>query len=333
MIVIFSFEIIEKNPVLDFYVSKIEDEIIKIGKKTERITSKDIEKFKNINLLAIITVDAKAFWHISNIFKNTKHAIWFQGIMPEEVYLSRKNPFYWLYWSFLEFYAYLKSTAVLVVSDDMKMHYINKYGSKKNIFIAPCINRTFNASKIKSRNYRELKFVYAGSMNKWQEVDRVLELFNEINKTRKATLTIYTLEKEKASNLVQLNRNIQIKSVNDSELDIELQNYTYGFVLRRPSAINKVSTPTKISTYLASGVIPVMTDSIGFLSKLDNLDIKLPILPWKSSLGNWKEKIIEVSHSYDDGLLVCQRIYDTLYSRDEISLEIKSFIDSLIGEL
>ena len=43
----------------------------------------------------------------------------------------------------------------------------------------------------------------------------------------------------------------------------ELKYYDFGFILRENHVINKVSSPIKLLEYTSSGVIPILTDSVG----------------------------------------------------------------------
>ena len=51
-------------------------------------------------------------------------------------------------------------------------------------------------------------------------------------------------------------------------LDEELKNVKYGFLIRKKDPINYVSTPTKLSTYLANGIIPITTKNIYDINEL-----------------------------------------------------------------
>jgi cytochrome c551/c552 len=47
-----------------------------------------------------------------------------------------------------------------------------------------------------------------------------------------------------------------------------LKEFSFGFILRDTMPINEVSTPTKFSTYVGAGVIPIITDSTPALAAM-----------------------------------------------------------------
>ena len=86
----------------------------------------------------------------------------------------------------------------------MRLHYSKKYGyNKDNYFIMPCYNQEFEG-QINDSKYDNMDFVYAGSLSKWQCVDKTLSIFNRIKKRwPKASLTILTNEQEEAKRLLK----------------------------------------------------------------------------------------------------------------------------------
>lgn len=330
MIIIYSTSEIYKNPVLNFYLTQIEQVATAKGLEIIRVDDTNFQDYANIQPKSVITLDAKSYLLAKKVWRQASHGVWFQGVMPEEVFWSRYNPFYWLYWTVLEYRAYRNAESCLLVSEQMKSHYSKKYGSRDAVFIVPCLNRNFDAESIVSRDYQDLKLVYAGSMNKWQEVEKTIKLFRNIKKqVAGATLKIFTGDVDAAKQLLLPADDIAVESVSDSELNKRLNEYSYGFVLRRPSVVNLVSTPTKISTYLASGVIPIVTDSIGFVSGGDEASLAIPVLSWSSTENEWAAQIISYCSSIEDGIAVCKQAFNTLYSKEQMENTIEAFLKAL----
>lgn len=50
----------------------------------------------------------------------------------------------------------------------------------------------------------------------------------------------------------------------------ELSECKYGFIIRKESPVNFVATPTKLSNYLASGLIPIVSNTVEFFSAVLN---------------------------------------------------------------
>ena len=57
-------------------------------------------------------------------------------------------------------------------------------------------------------------------------------------------------------------KNYYIDYLSGTEFDNFLSNIEYGFCLRKDISVNNVSTPTKLSSYVCNGVIPIVTESI-----------------------------------------------------------------------
>ena len=118
--------------------------------------------------------------------------------------------------------------------------------------------------------------MYAGSLSAWQNIDETLKIFKQIeNIIPEATLTLLTEEKIKAQALIKQYdiQNAMVRYVSLNNLNEELLKHKYGFLLRKDIKVNNVSTPTKMNSYLSSGVIPIYSDAIKDFSKHINLKI------------------------------------------------------------
>jgi hypothetical protein len=56
--------------------------------------------------------------------------------------------------------------------------------------------------------------------------------------------------------------NYEVSYVKPEELPKHLAKCKYGFIIRQEDIVNNVATPTKLSTYLSCGLIPVMTEAV-----------------------------------------------------------------------
>ena len=124
---------------------------------------------------------------------------------------------------------------------------------------------------------------------------------------------------------------VKIKHVPSNELLEELRLYKYGFIWREDVIVNNVATPTKMSNYLAAGVIPIFTTAINDFSQ--NLSLGkygLIFHPSESAdsvavkIANFDREKIDVDKirkKYED-------IFSSYYSRDhylEIIMARKNF--------
>ena len=142
-------------------------------------------------------------------------------------------------------------------------------------------------------------------MAKWQCVEETICLYSKIEKKiPHSSLTILTKEIEVAQKLIKKYgvKKYNIKYVALDQLDDELRKYKYGFLIRNEHVVNKVATPTKMSSYLALGIIPIYTDTIeDFCEHLSRFQsfIKLNHLQTQQ----WCDQIVDYENKFDDSIL------------------------------
>ena len=215
--------------------------------------------------------------------KNPKSRLvtWFQGVGPEEYimlhgktvksFLVKKLSEYW------ERKALTQSDIRIFVSEAMLDHYKSKYQIPiDNYLIIPCYNKALNKDLIidNSSKYENLSFVYAGSLYKWQCIEKTLEVFREVEKIdSSAHLTLLTKDETEAKQMVESSgiKNFDVKYVPLEYLDKELTKYKYGFLLREDNIVNRVATPTKMNSYLSVGTVPIYSNVVDSFKK--NLDL------------------------------------------------------------
>lgn len=236
---------------------------------------------------------------------------WFQGIGPEEyILLHGENLRSYIvskFLNFLEYKALRRSDICIFVSESMKNHYEKKYSldlNKKSIII-PCYNKALNENitqKFDDR-YKHLNFVYAGGLFAWQCIDKTLIIFKEIQKIKPdATLTLLTNDSKNANHLIKKYKaqNVIVDYCKLSDLQTRLSQYKYAFLIRENHIVNKVSTPTKMNTYMAAGLIPIYTDVIDAFEKNINLGKFGIKVPHNSSINLIVDKILLHHHEVID---------------------------------
>jgi len=200
---------------------------------------------------------------------------WFQGIEAVERRFLHGGWRGWgryVIWSALEYLVLRKARVKLFVSEEMRRFLGDDRLGKGQSLSFPCYNADPLPQAVgPADRYAALNLVYAGSLYKWQRVEDVLATFKLLSQARPdASLTLFTREVERARALCRsmgLER-VQVASVSPEELVQALQRFSHGFILREDIAINRVSTPTKLSTYMAAGVIPVLTEATPALSHI-----------------------------------------------------------------
>lgn len=204
---------------------------------------------------------------LAKVLKSKEIYYWVQGSVPEESFLRNKSKLKYYILSLIEFLALSVADKKIFVSDEMQKHLELKYRKKyAHSIIVPCVSEFQYDGSTKEKD----SFVYIGGISAWQRVDLMLEIFNDIKKTKpQAKLYIATLEKEKASSLIQqyLNekhhKDVQLLSITDrKEIPKFLSTKEYGFLIRDNIIVNRVSSPIKLAEYLSCGVNVILSSAV-----------------------------------------------------------------------
>jgi len=190
----------------------------------------------------------------------------FRGIISEESYLRNKSTFRKMILNFLEKFIFLKSNKVYCVSEKMKSYFLKKYGSNRDIEVVPCcVPSDFCILKTDPSSHREMRFIYVGSMSKWQSFEKVCELYSSIN-TKLKTLTVITKDTVTANQILTKHM-IEAKVMSgDKKVILEqLDQADFGFIFRTKCKVNTTASPIKFLEYTARGVIPVMSQYVGVI--------------------------------------------------------------------
>lgn len=282
----------------------------------------------------VFVVSAKWFFLSYLINKRAKIITWYQGLGSEEALMLRNSKRDRLIWKYLENLSIRKSFINIYVSESMKLFFNTRHKYyDKNFVIIPCFNKNLNMEKISNFKPSERpKFVYAGSLDKWQCIDKTLQLYKYIeNKIPTAHVTLLTKNKEEALEyLVKYKiNNYEIKYVNLQDLDNELCKFNYGFLIRDKHIVNQVATPTKMNSYLANGVVPIYTDVIDDFNKFLNYDtfIKLKvdnnITEWGDSVIQYNESINLYPERFKNQLI---EVFSTYYAKEKYIKAIQDII-------
>lgn len=245
---------------LNFYMEILEEAFENNGERVKRISN--LHSVIKGDKVIVITVNDCARVLLKK--RGVKIYTWYQGIAPEEMAFNAKGInkiFEYLKWSICDILSLWGSTGNIYVSEAMAKHYKKKYAFFKNNFtIMPCFNQELEEDAFLQAKYDSPSFVYSGSVAKWQCFEQTIDAFVAIRKALpKAKLSVFTNMIEQAKEIVEnagLN-NIEIRNVPYQELPAEMKKFKYGFLIRDNHALNRVATPTKMSTYLGCGIIPI----------------------------------------------------------------------------
>lgn len=162
------------------------------------------------------------------------------------------------------------------VSNNMQTYYKEKYKFKQNSSVFPTIVNEdyFYKSDTLKKEYREKlniknrqAYIYVGGVDYWQNLDKILLKFNDINLMKPSDFFFIVLTNNPSwvyefCKLNDINtENFYINSVSYSEVGKYLNASDFGVIIREENIINYVASPTKINEYLACD-----------LKIIDNLD-------------------------------------------------------------
>ncbi len=209
----------------------------------------------------------RTFLHMLRGEKN--HILWIQGIIPEESYLRNRSLLRQTLLSAIEKYVLKKARSVLFVSEEMKLHYERKYklSFSEKCVVFPCFSaENTQKSAFFEEKYKKNDFCYVGSLSAWQCFEKTVKLYQKVEKNaqKPTKFFVFTQEKAKAEEILK-NEGVEHFEISYHEgeaLGAALSKMKYGFVLRDDIAVNHVATPTKLSEYLACGVIPLFSSSL-----------------------------------------------------------------------
>ena len=193
--------------------------------------------------------------------KVTGPQIWCINGIPEESLLHRNTILKrWevrLKWGILR-KLYTPDLAI-TVSTRMNRYVSEKFKSVKTVAIPLCVD----LERFMMRPKAERKFfTYSGSGAPWQNLPQLSELWGELYK-KDPSIRFRVISRDKRAKILgkDLPEDV-IEFVGTSNLDelaVLMSEAEVGFLVREDSLVNRVSFPTKLSEYLASGAWAVVS--------------------------------------------------------------------------
>jgi hypothetical protein len=185
----------------------------------------------------------------------------------------------------------------------------------------PCFNETLDDLDLSQKDYSKFRFAYVGSLSVWQCFDETLKIYKRIEDAiPDASIKILTFQEDEARKKVKSVgiKHYEIKSVPQEQVREELGDVSYGFVIRGESIVNKVATPTKLSSYLAAGVLPIYSTCLrDFYKVTRKMNIALPLQTSEVAVAS--KNIIEFINTDKDKSRIEQEImklFSTYYSAE-----------------
>lgn len=268
----------QENPtVTDYYLETI-GTVLETNEKVKYFhcwKETNIKKSSDVVLVSTAPEAVRAF------FYGYKYIFWSQGCWPEESKMRHNSTLRFKICSIIEKIALKNAIFVFFVSETMRSFYENKYNLnfENKCYIMPCSNDSMHKEAFVDEKYNNNVFCYVGGTSVWQCFEETIELYSKIEcAVENSKLLLLVKDKEKAIELLQKYKvkNYEIDYVDISKLPEKLSEVKFGFVLRKEDPVNYVATPTKVLTYLSSGVIPIYSNSLaGIKTILDETRYKV----------------------------------------------------------
>lgn len=327
------------SEVTDYYIETVRCALAAAGFETQNVAAEDVEDcvkgrsrsgdwFLSSNAMEACRISS---WGGRNII------LWCQGIIPEESYLRNGSRIKEAALCLIEKRALRKASFCLFVSEEMKRHYEAKYGLdfEGRCFVMPCFNSVLEPESFRvGGKYGSPTFAYVGSMAAWQRFEETVDLYKALeSQLEGSSLKVLTFDQRKACEILESKcvERYEIGCVPPEKVVHELADVAYGFVIREDIAVNRVATPTKLSSYMAAGVIPVFSECIGSFSDLARgLRFAVPV----AGPGDVDALVERCSAPirWEDVLDEYSRVFDTYYSRDYYVKRLTTLLGAVVAK-
>lgn len=318
----------ENHSVIDFYLSLIVKAFESKGYCCKEITSSNVDE---LDRKAPVIVGTGV--HLVQLYFRgfRKFISWFQGTPPNENYMRNGSVLKRFILHRIESFALKHSIVSVFVSKAQLDYYIKEYGfTPSKYYIMPCYNCHIEKAPFFTKDkYANNVFCYVGSLAAWQYFEETISYYKRIEDKYgdRVFLKIFTPEidaaREKVNNIGI--KNVEIGFVSQDKLNDALATCKYGFILREDNIVNNVATPTKLSTYLANGVIPIFSDSIHeYVSMMSNSKYSVCVdnLDSLDNIGNIIERTIDASDVFAE----YSRLFDMFYNDNKHTENIKNLL-------
>jgi hypothetical protein len=194
------------------------------------------------------------------------------GIVPEELSLGGRG---WLrvkMYSLLEKHVFKYVKKIIVVSNKMGEYIKEKYPQLNfDILTYPILPSAISSDiKIDTDKSRVVNILYSGNLQVYQNIPSMLDFITRFRDIPNIKFYLLTGEPQRLKDMLrereidETHYTIDLRSVTSKELDFYYQKAHYGIILRDDIAVNNVASPTKLTEYLAYGMIPiVLSEKIG----------------------------------------------------------------------
>ncbi len=264
--------------VLEGYLNVIKKSLEQNGYVCDQVT--DIEGMDKSDLY-IFPMGIDAFKFYWKGYRN--YILWQQGATADESFMRNRSNLRYAILNYIDCFAMKKAKLIFFCSEYMKKHYekLSRKSYDSKSYLMPCYNEELSIKDIQEKDYTKKNFAYVGSLDLWQCFDEIAELYKKIETVYPdAHFKVLTFSVDVAIQKVNALgiKNYEVKCVNKEDVQTELRDVVYGFIVRKDSIVNRVATPTKISSYMSVGIIPIFSTVLDDFNRVSqNMDYVIPI--------------------------------------------------------
>ncbi len=243
--------------VLNVYLDVIKEALVKLDYECEYI--KDFNGVSKQDLI-VFPMGKDAFKYYFKGYRN--FILWQQGATGAESFMRHSSKIRSGILNYMDCFAMKKAKMIFYISQYMQEYYekLAHTSFEHKAYVMPCFNEVIDKELLEKKDYSKKVFTYVGSLDLWQCFNETVEIYAEIEKRiPDAFFKVLTFNTEKAEEIIKDKniKNYSVACVPKEQVKSELENATYGFIIRHDIEVNRVATPTKISSYLSAGVLPI----------------------------------------------------------------------------
>ena len=301
--------------VLNVYLDVIKEALVRLNYECEYI--KDFNGVSKQDLI-VFPMGKDAFKYYFKGYRN--FILWQQGATGAESFMRHGSKIRSGILNYMDCFAMKRAKMIFYVSQYMQEYYekMAHTSFEHKAYVMPCFNEVLDKELLEKKDYSKKVFTYVGSLDLWQCFNETVDIYAEIEKRiPDVFFKVLTFNTEKAKEIIKAKNitNYSVACVPKEQVKSELENATYGFIIRHDIEVNRVATPTKISSYLSAGVLPIYSTCLkDFHAQAHGKAFAYALNPKEDIDG-----LIQFINSDLDKSLVQQEIDDlfsTYYSKD-----------------
>lgn len=182
------------------------------------------------------------------------------GIAPEEERMQGAPERARFYESFEETMV-RQSAALVTVTDAMAQHFRRKYPGLNTPFLhLPILEDVPRPKSLERAQRNQVRVVYAGGLQRWQNVELMVASAARTQPRYEFVFCTHQIaELHAVLDRHGMRARAKVSCEDTESLGALYAGCDFGFVLRDDDPVNRVSCPTKLTEYLAYGVIPIVS--------------------------------------------------------------------------